>query len=361
MTEVARSGRLADLWAAAEDDQAPVSFALVVKARRQRLVEGLADEARQVERLLTDRFEESHGRILKSYFGLRAYAGCALTEAAKPEHPPRALHTLLNSTSDRLLSMETRCEILSQDAVTVFTGERLRSQLAISTDAVYGVMTRVLAAAELLAPGSPARPEERRAALVAARRQVQLVTERVSLLIQRQARYGYLIGVLWGALAALLVAGALGLLATRYWSGVLDPPAFAAAAVFGSLGSVVSVFQRISTGRLLLDYSAPGPQRLLLGCLRPFVGLVSGMVVHFALLAGLTTGQSGSTSVAFAATIGFAAGFSERLLTDMVERAGRLLTGAAPGGPDPAAPATGGGDVNADIVAEIRDEEVSPA
>jgi hypothetical protein len=126
---------------------------------------------------------------------------------------------------------------------------------------------------------------------------------------------------------------------------------------------VVSVLQRISTGKMVLDYSAPVRQKLLLGGLRPAVGLVSGLVVHFALLAGLTTGQNGSTSVAFAATVGFVAGFSERLLVDMVERAGQLLTGRADGGPDPRAPATGGTEVDADIVAKVRDEEVgtSPA
>jgi hypothetical protein len=123
--------------------------------------------------------------------------------------------------------MQIRCEILCQDANTVFGRQPGPSdQLANTTSAVYGAMTRVLTAAELLAT-SPGNPEERRAGLVAARKEVQLVTERVSLLIQRQARFTYLVGVLAGAAATLAVIAAGAVLADRYWSGVLDLPAFA--------------------------------------------------------------------------------------------------------------------------------------
>jgi hypothetical protein len=355
----ARSPELADLWALVDDPAAPVSFATLVRVRRRRLDQGLVAESREIETALTARFQQEHGTIVKSYINRHAIGGCALTETDRPDRPPRALHTVLNSTSDRLLSMETRCGVLFQDAVAVFADDRHRAERVVATDAVYGAMTRVLAAAETLAPGRRASEAERRAARVAARNQVQLVTERVSLLIQRQARFSYLLGILAGAALALALAVGLSLVTARFWSARLDTPALAAAAVFGTLGAVVSVFQRISTGQLVLDYSAPVGQKYVLGCLRPFIGLVSGLVVHFLLLAGLATGQAGSTSVAFAATVGFVAGFSERLLVDMVERAGRLLTGKAEDAPDPAAPATGGSTINADIAADVDPAEVA--
>jgi hypothetical protein len=101
--------------------------------------------------------------------------------------------------------------------------------------------------------------------------------------------------------------------------------------VMGVFGSVTSVFQRISSGQLVLDYTAPRSQRWLLGGLRPFVGALFGSVVYFAIGAGLvaavgqTQGQVPTASIGFFAVVGFISGFSERFATDMLERAGKLL------------------------------------
>ena len=92
------------------------------------------------------------------------------------------------------------------------------------------------------------------------------------------------------------------------------------------------MFQRISTGKSVLDFNASRWQLGALGALRPFVGAIFGTVTQFALASGLlgTTNVPTTTSFGVFALIGFAAGFSERFATDMVERAGQVLAGTAP-------------------------------
>src|SRR3712207_7735145 len=52
-----------------------------------------------------------------------------------------------------------------------------------------------------------------------------------------------------GALCVLVLSSGLGLASAAFWSAVISPAAVVASALFGALGAVVSVFQRISTDR----------------------------------------------------------------------------------------------------------------
>jgi hypothetical protein len=77
---------------------------------------------------------------------------------------------------------------------------------------------------------------------------------------------------------------------------------------------------------LLIDFTAPKQQKIALGALRSIVGAVFGAVVYFAVIGGLLavearTGKDASITVAFFAVAGFAAGFSERFATDVLQRA----------------------------------------
>jgi hypothetical protein len=347
---------LLHLWRYLSGADTVVPFSALVKARRASmgvsraaLVSGSEPEvaerraeAAHLEERLRRAFVRQNGKIVNEYYCPYAVGAAAMTEATDEEFrelqiPARALHTVINTSSDRLLSMESRCDTLVNDAVTVF-GQSARSwgQMRYATDSAYYAMATVLYAADALA--DPAQSSaERRAAVLAAARKVQLTTERVQTLLQRHARFSYFVGVLCGSALALLACAGFGLLASAYWSNVLNTPSVVAATSFGALGAMTSVFQRISSGQLVLDYTAPRGQRLLLGGLRPFIGAMFGAVVHFGFVAGFVSGQvdqGTAAAIGLSAVAGFGAGFSERFATDMIERAGQVITGstAASGG-----------------------------
>ncbi len=137
-------------------------------------------------------------------------------------------------------------------------------------------MTRVLAAADATTDES----------LTAAETEIEHLRKRVRVAIQRQARFVYLQGWLYGTVVAVVLCV-----------------------------------------QLTLDFNAFRGRLLALGGLRPLVGAVFGAVAQFALGAGLFGADLAPTAVGVFALIGFAAGFSERFATDMVERAGHGLAG----------------------------------
>ena len=60
-----------------------------------------------------------------------------------------------------------------------------------------------------------------------------------------------------------------------------------AALVAGALGAVVSVIQRINSGKFELEYDVGGPYTFFLGGLRPLIGGVFAMAITFAFSGGL--------------------------------------------------------------------------
>ena len=82
----------------------------------------------------------------------------------------------------------------------------------------------------------------------------------------------------------------------------------------------------MTANTLVLDFTAPKYQKIALGALRPIVGAIFAAVVCLAIIGGFLavearTGKDASISLAFFAVAGFAAGFSERLATDVLDRA----------------------------------------
>lgn len=314
--------RLSALWEPLLDDNARVPLGMVASAHHLSVSHErpeVRDEAKLLKRHLRARFERLHGPIRNSYFCQHLAGAVAMIEK------PVALHSVLNSDNDRLVALEAECQALAYQLDTAFDGSRAQQPL---TDGIYSAMTRVLAAAD-------AAPEELAPALAAAEAEVAHARTRVQVAIQRQARFVYFQGALVGTAVAVVVCVVLGMVSARYWTNYLDTGALVASALFGALGAVVSVFQRISTGKLTLDFNASRWQLLSLGTLRPFVGLIFGTVAQFALGAGLLgVGERPATALGVFALIGFAAGFSERFATDMVERAGQVLAGTQQAKPD---------------------------
>ncbi len=315
--------RMPHLWEQLLEAKARVSLGAVASAHHIAVTREHSPEVREeaglLRRLLRSKFEQQHGVIRNSYFCRNLPGGIVLTEA------PVDLHSVLNSENDRLVALEADYHALVHETKFALGGGY---QVTPQVDAVYSAMTRVLAAADLAAAPEPdeARLAE---ALAAAEREVEHVRTRVHVAILRQARFVYLQGTLTGAAAALAMCVVLGLVGAPLWNEHIGTAELVAATLFGALGALVSVFQRVATGNLTLDFNASGRQLFLLGSLRPLVGAIFGAVVHFGLSAGLLGIADRPTApVGVFAIVGFVSGFSERFAKDMVERAGQVLVGA---------------------------------
>ncbi|WP_148575572.1 hypothetical protein [Nocardioides caldifontis] len=302
----------------------PPSFKHLVQTRRlmeQPHAEGDIEAAEWLLPRVRERFAADHGGIAKEYYCQHVVGGCLLGEDA-------TLHSILNSASADHVNLEIECKILVREAGLGFAASGLEPQLHEAVDHAYSALTRVLASANSFADPD-ASEQEKAQALTTASQEVATARGRVGALLQRQARYEYFLGVLTGVLPMLLIICLLGLVSTRRWDEVISAPHLVGAMTMATLGSVISVVQRMSSGDLVVDFTAPRGQRVALGALRPVVGAVFGAVAYFATVTGILASgaeaENGSSSFALFAFLGFAAGFSERFATDMIERAGQLI------------------------------------
>jgi hypothetical protein len=135
---------------------------------------------------------------------------------------------------------------------------------------------------------------------------------------QRQAQLDYLTGML-----VFLVLAIIGTVTIALWTGVLDKPA-TVSVLGGATGAVVSVMNRMTTGRLVLRPESGKKTIRALGFMRPVIGAVFGAVIYLFLDGGIVEVLSppqGGANLAFYAGLGFVSGFSERFAQDVIAQA----------------------------------------
>src|SRR5262249_6465080 len=93
-----------------------------------------------------------------------------------------------------------------------------------------------------------------------------------------QAQMVYFAGI---AVSALLLSIGSAVWLSISWAGPI------AALVAGAAGAVVSVIQRINTGKFTLEYDVGSPYTFFLGGLRPLIGGAFAMAISFAFTGGL--------------------------------------------------------------------------
>jgi hypothetical protein len=287
-----------------------------------------------LEGRLRQSFEEQFGRITGTYWCTKIQGGGLVTDRGY-------VLSSVNMHDEELMTIEVLLKQLARDAQGAFTWDPVRTSaraqesrhanLAEISAMLFSALTRVLHTADVRAdPASTAA--DRTAAINATRAEWRLAQHRTAVLIQRQARLEYFLGVLIGAPFAVALFALLGVSAANLWPDAVSPSSFVAATVCGALGAVVSVTQRMATGRLKIDYTASAWAKGVLGAWRPFLGGTLGGVLQFAIIGGLLTVQGreptpdSPATFAFYALVGFAGGFSERLATDLLERAGQLIS-----------------------------------
>jgi hypothetical protein len=173
----------------------------------------------------------------------------------------------------------------------------------------------------------PARPTyERQLA------QVRSFYERVA---QRSAQSWYLGGMLLGAAFWTLVLAA-------FMFGLIRPQGSVPLGddelrllmlnfVIGGVGAIVSVMQRMTSGKLIFPPRTARFDLLLVGSFRPVIGAVFALVVYVLIMSGLlpiSRPTSPNELVYFVTAIAFFAGFSERWAQDMLAAGREQVTAA---------------------------------
>ena len=110
-----------------------------------------------------------------------------------------------------------------------------------------------------------------------------------------------------------------------------------AALVAGALGAVVSVMQRINSGKFELEYDVGGRYAFFLGGLRPLIGGTFAMAITFAFDGGLlhipvAAGADTHDRRLALLVLAFLAGFSERWAQDTLTS---IVPSAAKPPPEP--------------------------
>lgn len=132
----------------------------------------------------------------------------------------------------------------------------------------------------------------------------------------------YIFGVAAGTVAIVALAGLLAALLSD-----IDHTIWLGALAGGAVGGLLSVLERYTRGKLQLQFEA---ERLWLkGVTRPVVGALSGVALYVLINAGFLPldirAEGTELGLAFAG-LGLIAGFSERLLKDVIEKASQPLT-----------------------------------
>ena len=133
--------------------------------------------------------------------------------------------------------------------------------------------------------------------------------------VRRQARIHYMLGMLVGLPLAGLVAYVI-------YSFHDLPTNMSIAFAAGAAGALVSVMERLTSGKLEMNHEAGRTINVTLGLMRPFIGALFALALYFFISGDLVSvfqlPDDSQSQRFFFAGIGFLAGFSERFAQDMV-------------------------------------------
>ena len=140
----------------------------------------------------------------------------------------------------------------------------------------------------------------------------------------REAQIVYLGGMLWGVLALCAVAVPIGLLLAGTDVPV-DLTTFFGCLIAGALGALVSVVTRMSADKFHVRHEVGRSYVQRVAAFRPLIGGVFGLLVYFALqgelLRQLQIPTDDANRFAFFLVLAFAAGFSERMVKEVLRSA----------------------------------------
>jgi hypothetical protein len=315
------------LWKPRHDEIPGATFPELVFAhflRQRELYAAVQEGAPNAERALhgpaaaeyqrcLEAFTRRHGEIVDAYWCTHEISGVALTAHERwgwrGLWPHRETVTRLHEATDwatknaqPIASQLHACESLAIRAneVLLGTSERIVMQLLL---ALAGRLLAVVDREE------PAEPALIRRAVEESRRQLAEIRSYYNRAGAKAVRVFYVGGMLIGlSMLAIAVFAA--------WAAGAEDNVILAVGM-GSAGAVVSVLSRMASrdGRFNLDHEVGQKEARRLGTFRPFLGAAFGLLVYFAVSAGLVSPFGGAPADAtgsFYAVVAFLAGFSER-------------------------------------------------
>jgi hypothetical protein len=140
----------------------------------------------------------------------------------------------------------------------------------------------------------------------------------------REAQIVYLGGMLWGVVALCAFMVPVGILLSTIEVPV-DLTIFFGCLISGALGALVSVVTRMSANRFPVRHEVGRSYVQRVAAFRPFIGSVFGLLVYFALqgelLRQLDIPEDDANRFSFFLVLAFAAGFSERMVKEVLRAA----------------------------------------
>lgn len=255
-------------------------------------------------------FEARHGRLVRAYWCSQVESAVALTERKRWLRSPvygfhRESDWATKDAPDVAAELH-RCDALAVRARAVLTGVRQHIGLELVVSCAANLLSLVDARAGC---GDSAKTAE---ALQREQGELGKVEDYYRNAANGQAQLVYFAG-----LATVTIA--LAAIATPWLAVNWTAPV--AALVAGALGALVSVIQRINSGKFELEYDVGGPYTFFLGGLRPLIGGVFAMAITFAFTGGLVqlpvaSDESTAHRRLALLVLAFVAGFSERWAQD---------------------------------------------
>jgi hypothetical protein len=255
-------------------------------------------------------FQARHGQIVHAYWCSNIESAVVLTERKRfGRSPVFAFHResdWATKNAPDVASELHRCDALAVRAKAVLTGVRQRICLELAVSCAANLLSLVDSRAHAGDQAKTAAELERDHA------EISKVEAYYHDAANGQAQLIYFGGI---ATVTIVLGGTAAVWLSNSWAAPV------AALVAGALGAVVSVIQRINSGKFELEYDVGGPYTFFLGGLRPLIGGVFAMAITFAFSGGLlhvpiASGESTDHRRLALLVLGFLAGFSERWAQD---------------------------------------------
>lgn len=302
-----------------------VSFSDLVEAWALREQSSDAEQRYQERR---GAFESARGEITDAYICETGPMAIVLTA-----QPPRRLEKLLLFRRERIQIYTDTEKLVRAHPEVAHLLHRAEVQYVSVRQALRGLSQRLLAnwlfvwtrdvmisaaPVEGAAP-VPFEPHEIRQL----DRELDLMAGSYEQAASREAQIVYLGGMLMGVLALCALALPVGLLL-----GGTDVPVdltiFFGCVIAGALGALISVVTRMSADKFHVRHEVGRGYVQRVAAFRPFIGSVFGLLVYFALAGDVITGINVPPAMdegkrfAFFLVFAFAAGFSERMVKEVL-------------------------------------------
>jgi len=311
----------------------------------------LRDTSEDAERRYNDRrgsFESTHGEITDGYLCEAGPMAIVLTT-----QPPTRLEKLLPFRKERIQMYTDTERLVRAHPEVAHLLHRAEVQYVSVRQALRGLSQRLLvnwlfvwtrdvmisaAPAEGVAP-VPFEPHEIRML----DRELDLMAGSYEQAASREAQIVYLGGMLSGVVALCALAVPVGLLLSGADVPV-DLTVFFGCVIAGALGALISVVTRMSADKFHVRHEVGRSYVQRVAAFRPFIGSVFGLLVYLALEGGVISGidvpEPENDRFAFFLVFAFAAGFSERMVKEVLRSTSgedeKKQTAAAPGATSPA-------------------------